>query len=94
MAAIAPIGPQVRIRSFRVAVGLTLEQLAERIEAHGVPVSVPHLSRVERGLERVSDRLLRAWALALGIDPLDVGPSTTAPATVPEPRVADATVAA
>jgi transcriptional regulator with XRE-family HTH domain len=73
MSAHDPVGPQVRIRPYRVAVaGMTLEQLAERIAEHGVPVSVPHLSRVERGQENPSERLLRAWSLALGLNPLDV----------------------
>lgn len=72
MPAIIPTGPQVRIRPFRVVAGLTLEQLAERIGGVGVEVDISHLSRIETGKARASDRLLRAWALALGIDPLDV----------------------
>lgn len=71
MSAQTPIGPQVRIRPYRVAVaGLTLEQLAERIGEHGVSVTISHLSNVEKGHQRASERLLRAWALALGLDPL------------------------
>lgn len=72
MSAITPVGPQVRLRPFRVAVGLTLELLAERIAEHGATVTVSHLSNVEKGHQRASEKLLRAWALALGINQLDV----------------------
>lgn len=72
MSAIIPVGPQVRLRPFRVAVGLTLEQLRDRMAEHGVTVDISHLSRIERGMERASDRVLRGWALAMGLSPLDV----------------------
>lgn len=73
MSAQTPIGPQVRLRPFRVAVaGMTLERLTERIAEHGVTVTVSHLSNIECGHQRASERLLRAWALALGLSPLDV----------------------
>lgn len=94
MTAQHPVGPQARIRAFRVAAGLTLEQLAERIEEHGVPVSVPHVSRVERGLDRPSPRLLRAWALALGLQPLDVHLPAPVTGVTDAPDVTDATAAA
>ena len=72
MSAIVPVGPQCRLRPFRVAVGLTLEQLRDRMAEHGVTVDISHLSRIERGMERASERVLRAWALSMGISPLDV----------------------
>ena len=80
MSAQTPIGPQVRLRPFRVAVaGMTLERLAERIGEHGVTVTISHLSNVEKGHQRASERLLRAWALALGLNPLDVWQAERSP---------------
>lgn len=72
MTASVPVGPQVRLRPFRVAAGQTLEQLRARIEEFGVSVTLAHLSNVECGHQRASERLLLAWAYALGLDPLDV----------------------
>lgn len=94
MAAIFARGPQVRIRPVRVAAGLTLDQLAERISAQGVAVSGPHLSNVELGRQRASARLLRAWALALGVDPLDVWQPGRDPDTDDEGGVTEGTQAA
>lgn len=63
----------VRLRPYRVNVAsMTLEQLAERIREQGVPVTAAHLSNVELGHQRASDRLLAAWARALGLAPMDV----------------------
>lgn len=72
MPAQVALGPQVRIREFRKLVIGTAEQLAERISEHGVKVHPDHLRNCELGHQRPSDRLLRAWALALGLNPLDV----------------------
>lgn len=100
MSASLPVGPQVRLRPVRVAAGLTLEQLQGRIAEHGVPITVPHLSNVECGHQRASERLLRAWALALGLSPLDVWMPPRALALVEEvpdtdeTSVTDATTAA
>lgn len=80
----AAIGPQVRIRDLRVALGLTLPQLAERIAAFGVTVDPDHLSNVELGHKRARPHLLRAWAQALNVDPIDV----TQPDPVPRRRAA------
>lgn len=85
MTAIQPIGPQVRIRQIREAHGLTLEQLADRIEEHGYTrrPSPDHLSNVELGRKTPSGALMTAWARALGLGPLDVYvPTDTAIGTV------------
>lgn len=69
--------PFVGIRVVREIRGLTLPALAERIETHlGKAVDPDHLSNVERGWKNPSNALLHAWALALGIEPLDVRPGT------------------
>ncbi|MBF6515305.1 helix-turn-helix transcriptional regulator [Nocardia cyriacigeorgica] len=72
MPAIEPIGPMVRLRDLRQARGLRLADLTERIAEHGIEVTVAGLSNIETGRKRASDRLLHAWARALGVDPLDV----------------------
>jgi transcriptional regulator with XRE-family HTH domain len=54
----------------RVLTTLTLKQLAERISEQGVPISEAGLSNVENGNKVASERLLTAWAKALGLDPL------------------------
>lgn len=65
--------PFVGVRVLREVRGLTLPALAERIEEHlGKPVDPDHLSNVERGWKNPSNPLLNAWALALGINPLDL----------------------
>lgn len=60
----------VRIKEVRKAHNLTLEQLADRIREHGVPITDAGLSNVENGNKVASDRLLTAWAKSLGLDPL------------------------
>lgn len=66
-----PLGPMIRIKDVRRAhTTLTLKQLAERISEQGVPISEAGLSNVENGNKVASDRLLTAWAKALGLDPL------------------------
>lgn len=62
----------VRIRDLRTARGWTLQQLADRIEEHGVQITEAGISNVENGNKKASDRLLIAWAKALGIEPLNV----------------------
>jgi hypothetical protein len=47
-------------------------QLADRIEEHGVSITEAGISNVENGNKKASDRLLIAWAKALGIDPMNV----------------------
>lgn len=71
MPASEPLGPMVRIKDVRRAhTTLTLKQLAERISEQGVPITEAGLSNVENGNKVASDRLLTAWARALGLDPL------------------------
>lgn len=72
MAARCPIGPQIRLRSYRRLVVGSAEKLAERIAEFGIQVHPDHLRNCELGRQRPSERLLTAWALALGLDPLDV----------------------
>ncbi|WP_199444486.1 helix-turn-helix domain-containing protein [Umezawaea beigongshangensis] len=62
----------VSLRSLREAHGLTSPQLAERIAERGVQVHPDALLNVELGHKRASRRLLTAWALALGIRPVDI----------------------
>jgi transcriptional regulator with XRE-family HTH domain len=62
----------VRIKELRLAHNLTLSALCERIGEHGVAITDSGLSNVENGRKRASDRLLAAWARALGLHPLDV----------------------
>lgn len=62
----------VPIRALRLAHNLTLEDLQLRIDDQGVSVTPSALSNAERGKKRVSERLLCAWARALGVHPLDI----------------------
>lgn len=62
----------VRIKNLRLAHGLTLKQLSDRIAEHGVSISEGGVSNVENGNKQASDRLLIAWAKALGVEPLNV----------------------
>lgn len=62
----------VRIKEVRKAHNLTLKQLADKIAEHGVVISEAGLSNVENGNKVASDRLLTGWALALGLEVLDV----------------------
>ncbi len=74
-----PLGPMVRTRDLRQARGLTLQQLADRMEEHGVKITEAGLSNIEKGHKRASDRVLLAMSLALGVEPLNVwhGPTRT-----------------
>ena len=62
----------IRIKDLRLAHGLTMKQLAERIAEHGVSISEGGISNVENGNKQASDRLLIAWAKALSVEPLNV----------------------
>lgn len=62
----------VRIKDLRLARNWTQEQLAERIAEHGVSVTAQSISNVENGNKQASARLLTAWALALGCEPMNV----------------------
>jgi transcriptional regulator with XRE-family HTH domain len=62
----------VRIRDLRLARGWTIAQLVERIAEHGVSVTEAGISNVETGNKQGSERLLTAWAKALGSDPMNV----------------------
>lgn len=62
----------VRIRDLRLARGWTIAQLVDRIAEHGVKVTVAAISNIETGGKQASDRLLTAWAKALGSDPMNV----------------------
>ena len=74
MTAISPRGPQVSIRILREMRGMTLVQLADRIadNGYGKRPDPDHLSNVERGNKKPSERLMVAWAKALGADDLEV----------------------
>jgi transcriptional regulator with XRE-family HTH domain len=62
----------VRIKDLRIAHGLSQPQLAERIAEQGVEITDAGISNVENGNKKASDRLLTAWAKALGVEPLNV----------------------
>jgi len=72
MVAQKPVGPQVRLRSIRRRLVGSAEKLAELIAEHGVDVHPDHIRNCELGRQRPSERLITAWALAMGLDPLDV----------------------
>jgi len=66
-----PLGPMIRLKEVRTRLTtMTQEQLAERIREQGVEITGAGVSNVENGNKVASDRLLTAWAIALGIDPL------------------------
>lgn len=62
----------MRIRDLRIAHGWTMAQLADRIHEQGVQITEAGISNVENGNKQASDRLLTAWARALGVDPMNV----------------------
>lgn len=65
--------PQIPIRELRLAHGLSIEELAERIEVHlGRRPHGDTLRNVELGHRAASKPLVTAWAKALGVNPLDV----------------------
>lgn len=68
-----PLGAQVPIRTLRDALGLSVDQLCDRIEP--LLGKRPHgdtIRNVELGHKRASTQLMNAWARALGLTPLDV----------------------
>lgn len=69
-----PLGPQVRIRDYREALGISVNQLVERIVATGYNENLhaDTIRNVELGHKRASKPLLSAWIKALGLSPLDV----------------------
>lgn len=73
-AAIRPSGPQVRIRDYREALGLSVTQLVERIKETGYSEKLHSdtIRNVELGHKRASKPLMTAWIKALGLSPLDV----------------------
>lgn len=77
----------IRIRDLRVARNWTMSQLAERIAENGVSVTEAGISNVECGNKVASDRLLAAWAKALGVEPLTVWHGPLRKPVEPAPRV-------
>lgn len=73
----------VRISDLRKAHGWSQTQLAERIAEQGVEVTNAAISNVESGNKPASDRLLTAWAKALGVEPLNVWHGPTRPKVEP-----------
>ncbi|BDY33208.1 helix-turn-helix domain-containing protein [Mycolicibacterium mageritense] len=67
-------GPQVRIRDYREALGISVNHLVDRIKETGYEGSVhpDTIRNVELGHKRASKPLMTAWAKALGLVPLDV----------------------
>jgi transcriptional regulator with XRE-family HTH domain len=80
----------VRIRDLRLAHGLTLSDLAQRIREQGVDITESGISNVENARKRASDRLLTAWSKALGLHPLDVWPGPTRSKIAAEDQDAEA----
>lgn len=68
------IGPQVRIRDYREALGLSVSDLVKRIVDTGYAENLhpDTIRNVELGHKRASKPLMTAWAKALGLTPLDV----------------------
>lgn len=62
----------VRIRDLRDAHGLTAEQLADRMAELGVRVDRNTIYNIELGAKKPSERVLNAYARALGVNPLNV----------------------
>lgn len=85
MPATDPLGPMVRLKDVREALGLSQPQLADRIGEHGVEISVGGISNVENGAKQASNRLLIAWAKALGLEPLNVWHGPLRKPVVPGP---------
>jgi transcriptional regulator with XRE-family HTH domain len=68
----SPIPPQVSLRVFREAKGVTLSRLAELIQEQGVEVHPDTLSNIELGYRPASKPLILAWARALGVEPIHI----------------------
>lgn len=73
----------VRIKELRIAHGLSQGQLAERIAEYGVEITDAGISNVENGNKKASERLLTAWAKALGVEPLNAWHGPLRPAIQP-----------
>lgn len=57
------------IRQLRKRAGLSQEQLAIRLQVLGLDVSQPWVSKLERGLIRITDENIPYIALALNVTP-------------------------
>ncbi len=66
------MGPVVSLKVLRQSHGLTLKDLAARITADGRTVSYSTLALIENGNRTGSPELMRAWALALNVRPVDI----------------------
>lgn len=64
--------PVIDIRTLRKSLGLSSTQLAERIAAEGVEVHPDSLLNIELGHKPASKGLMRAYAQALRVNPLDI----------------------
>lgn len=73
----------IRIKDLRLSLGLSQGKLAERIAEFGVEVTDAGISNVENGNKKASDRLLIAWAKALGVEPLNVWHGPLRPPVTP-----------
>ncbi|MDO3401926.1 helix-turn-helix transcriptional regulator [Mycolicibacterium neoaurum] len=60
------------MKEVRLALGFSQVQVTERMRDHGVEITDAGLSNIENGNKKASDRVLIAWAKALGIEPLNV----------------------
>lgn len=78
-----PPGPMVPLKVFRQLRGWTQEDVARRIRDHATTddgsdglarTSHATISNVESGNKPASGRLLIAWALVLGLNPVDIWP--------------------
>lgn len=83
MPAMEPLGPMIRIKDLRLAHGLSQTELSDRIAEFGVEITDAGISNVENGNKKASDRLLTAWAKALGVEPLNVWHGPLRPPVVP-----------
>jgi len=72
-------GPLVPIRVLRKAKGWTMTDLAGRMAELGVSRDPSTLYNIEAGRIRGSAEVMRAWALALLIDPEEVVPGELLP---------------
>lgn len=73
----------IRIKDLRLAHGLSQLDLAEKIAEQGVEITDAGISNVENGNKKASDRLLIAWAKALGLDHLTVWHGPLRPPVTP-----------
>lgn len=71
------------MKDVRLLLGKSQLQITERMQEHGVEITVAGLSNIENGNKKASDRVLIAWAKAVGIDPLNVWHGPLRPPVVP-----------